>query len=152
MPQRRSFARKKAPLGARRCPRCGVPMFLVSIEPTDQLDHDRRTFECSSCTYHEVVTVMLPQRAGSRTGLLRLRGRVTMKRTLVAIIVLLFSTPIWAAEFYIMRDLTTQKCSVVDKRPVTALRTITLASDAIYKSRGDAESAMSAIKVCSSQK
>jgi hypothetical protein len=33
-------------------------MFLVSIEPTDQPDHDRRTFECSSCTYHEVVTVM----------------------------------------------------------------------------------------------
>jgi hypothetical protein len=58
MPQRRSFARKKASLGARRCPRCGVPMFLVSIEPTDQPDHDRRTFECSSCTYHEVVTVM----------------------------------------------------------------------------------------------
>jgi hypothetical protein len=75
-----------------------------------------------------------------------------MKRTLVAIIVLLVSTPIWAAEFYIMRDLTTQKCSVVDKRPVTAVRTITLASDAIYKSRGDAESAMRAIKVCSSQK
>jgi hypothetical protein len=75
-----------------------------------------------------------------------------MKRTLVAITVLLFSTPIRAAEFYIMRDLTTQKCSVVDKRPVTGVRTITLASDAIYKSRGDVESAMRAIKVCSSQK
>jgi len=67
-------------------------------------------------------------------------------------IVSLFSTPIWAAEFYIMRDLTTQKCTVVDKRPMTAVKTITLASDAIYKSRGDAESAMKAIKVCSSQK
>jgi hypothetical protein len=75
-----------------------------------------------------------------------------MKRALVAIIVLLFSTPIWAAEFYIMRDLTTQKCTVVDKRPVTAVKTITLASDAIYKSRGDAESAMRTIKVCSSPK
>jgi hypothetical protein len=32
-------------------------MFLVCIEPTDQPDHDRRTFECSSCTYHEVVAV-----------------------------------------------------------------------------------------------
>jgi uncharacterized protein YdeI (BOF family) len=75
-----------------------------------------------------------------------------MKRTLVAIIVLLVSTPVLAAEFYIMRDLTTQKCSVVDKRPVTAVRTITLASDAIYKSREDAESSMRAIKVCSSRK
>ena len=69
-----------------------------------------------------------------------------MKRALVAMIVSLFSTPIWAAEFYIMRDLTTQKCTVVDKRPMTAVKTITLASDAIYKSRGDAESAMKAIK------
>jgi hypothetical protein len=74
-----------------------------------------------------------------------------MKRALVAIIGLLFSTPASAAEFYIVRDLTTQKCSVVDKRPVTAVRTITLATDAIYKSRKDAESAMRAIKVCSPQ-
>jgi hypothetical protein len=55
-----------------------------------------------------------------------------MKRALLAIVVLLFSRPIWAAEFYIMRDLTTQKCTVVDKRPATAVKTITLASDAIY--------------------
>jgi hypothetical protein len=61
-----------------------------------------------------------------------------MKRALLAIVVLLFSTPIWAAEFYIMRDLTTQKCTVVDKRLVTAVKTITLASDAIYKSRAEA--------------
>jgi hypothetical protein len=75
-----------------------------------------------------------------------------MKRALVTTIVLLFSTPIWAAEFYIVRDLTTQKCTVVDKLPVTAVRTITLASDAIYKTHKDAEDAMRAIKVCSSQK
>jgi hypothetical protein len=76
-----------------------------------------------------------------------------MKRALVAIIFLLtfFSTPIWAAELYIVRDLTTQKCTVVDKLPVTDVKTITLATDAIYNSREDAESAMKAIKVCSSQ-
>jgi len=74
-----------------------------------------------------------------------------MKRALLAIVVLLFSTPIWAAEFYIVRDLTTQKCTVADKLPVTDVKTITLATDAIYKSREDAESAMKAIKVCSSQ-
>jgi hypothetical protein len=76
-----------------------------------------------------------------------------MKRALVAIIFLLtfFLTPIWAAEFYIVRDLTTQKCTVADKLPVTDVKTITLATDAIYESREDAESAMKAIKVCSSQ-
>ena len=57
MPQPRNSGRKKAPLGTRRCPKCGVPLFLVCIEPTDQPDHDLRTFECSTCTYHEVVAM-----------------------------------------------------------------------------------------------
>ena len=76
-----------------------------------------------------------------------------MKR-LVAIIIssYFFSTPVWAAEFYIVRNLMTQNCTVVDKLPVTNLATITLATDAIYKSRGDAESAIRTIKVCSPQK
>ena len=77
-----------------------------------------------------------------------------MKRAIVAIILLLtlFSTRIWAAEFYVVHDRTTQKCTVVDKPPVTDVKTITLATDAIYRSREDAESAMKSIKVCSPQK
>ena len=77
-----------------------------------------------------------------------------MIAAIVAIIVLLtlFSTRVWAAEFYIVHDRTTQKCTVADKPPVTNIRTINLASDAIYKTRREAESAMKAIKMCSSQK
>jgi hypothetical protein len=76
-----------------------------------------------------------------------------MKTAIVATMLLLtlFSARIWAAEFYIVRDRTTQKCTVVDKPPVTNIRTITLATDAIYKTRQEAESAMRAIKVCSDQ-
>jgi len=75
-----------------------------------------------------------------------------MKRALVAIIVFLFSTPVLAAEFYIVHDRTTQKCTVANKPPVTNTRTINLATDTIYKTRQEAESAMKAIKVCSAQK
>ena len=77
-----------------------------------------------------------------------------MNPAIVAIILLLalFSTRTWAAEFYIVRDRTTQKCTIVDKPPVTNIRTITLATDAIYRTRGEAELAMRAIKVCSDQK
>jgi len=53
-----------------------------------------------------------------------------------------------ADEFYIVRDLTTQKCTVVNKRPTTDTRTITLATDTIYKSQADAESGMKTIKLC----
>jgi hypothetical protein len=51
-----------------------------------------------------------------------------------------------------VHDRTTQKCTVADKPPVTNIRTINLATDAIYKTRREAESAMKAIKVCSAQK
>ena len=45
------------PVGKRRCPKCGWPMFLSSIAPSDQVDHDERTFECSTCAYAETATV-----------------------------------------------------------------------------------------------
>ena len=74
-----------------------------------------------------------------------------MIAAIVAIILLLtlFSTRVLAAEFYIVHDRTTQKCTVADKPPVTNIRMINLASDAIYKTRREAESAMKAIKMCS---
>ena len=45
------------PIGQRRCPLCGVPMFLSQIEPADQDGYDERTFECSQCAYAETVIV-----------------------------------------------------------------------------------------------
>jgi len=78
-----------------------------------------------------------------------------MKKALVGIAFLLissFATPVQADEFYIVRDLATQKCSVVAKRPTTDTRTITLATDTIFKSRADAETGMKSIKVCTDQK
>ena len=68
-----------------------------------------------------------------------------MIAAIVAIILLLtlFSTRVLAAEFYI---------TVADKPPVTTIRTINLASDATYKTRREAESAMKAIKMCSPEK
>lgn len=77
-----------------------------------------------------------------------------MQKTIavIALLSMFVSTPLLAAEFYIVHDRTTQKCAVVDKLPVTNMRTISLASDSIYKSRKDANSAMKDIKVCSPQK
>ena len=50
MPQQNSFdPTNPPPLGQRRCPVCGVPMFMARIEPTDEDGKDRRTFECVSC-------------------------------------------------------------------------------------------------------
>jgi hypothetical protein len=76
-----------------------------------------------------------------------------MKKAVVGIAFLVSSyTAVWAEEFYIVRDLATQKCTVVNKPPVTNTRTITLATDAIFKSRADAEAGIKSIKVCTAQK
>jgi hypothetical protein len=32
-------------------------MFLACIEPAIEIDHERRTFECSTCAYGETITV-----------------------------------------------------------------------------------------------
>ena len=40
------------------CPKCSAIMQLARIEPTDKLDHDERTFECTQCnhSFSEIVT------------------------------------------------------------------------------------------------
>ena len=48
------------PLGKRRCPKCGVPMFMARIDPTDEEGEDRRTFECVGCIYAETTIVKFP--------------------------------------------------------------------------------------------
>ena len=45
------------PIGERRCPICGLPMFLSRIDPCDKEGYDVRTFECGTCDYHEQDTV-----------------------------------------------------------------------------------------------
>jgi hypothetical protein len=57
MPQPRKSRWPKPPIGERRCPACGLPMFLTCIEPTDNAGQDARTFECSKCYYAETMIV-----------------------------------------------------------------------------------------------
>ena len=51
-----------------------------------------------------------------------------------------------AAEFYIVRDATTKKCTVVDAKPTTT--TTTVVGDGVYKTRVEADSAIKTTKVC----
>jgi hypothetical protein len=49
-----------------------------------------------------------------------------------------------AAEFYIVRDTTTKKCTVVDTKPTTT----TVVGDGVYKTKVEAETAIKTTKVC----
>jgi N-methylhydantoinase A/oxoprolinase/acetone carboxylase beta subunit len=51
-----------------------------------------------------------------------------------------------AAEFYVVRDATTKKCTVVDTKPTTT--TVTIVDNGIFKTRTEAETGMKTMKVC----
>jgi hypothetical protein len=51
-----------------------------------------------------------------------------------------------AAEFYVVRDATTKKCTVVDTKPTTT--TTTIVDNGIFKTKTEAETGMKTMKVC----
>jgi hypothetical protein len=50
--------------------------------------------------------------------------------------------------FYIVLDALTKRCSVVNKMPKTDTPNLTVASDAIYPTRAEAEAAMKTLPSC----
>ena len=51
-----------------------------------------------------------------------------------------------ATEFYVVRDASTKKCSIVDKKPTTT--TTTVVDNGVFKTRTEAETSMKTMKVC----
>ena len=51
-----------------------------------------------------------------------------------------------AAEFYVVRDSATKKCTVVESKPTTT--TTTIVDNGIYKTKTEAEAGMKTTKVC----
>jgi hypothetical protein len=50
-------------------------------------------------------------------------------------------------EFYVVQDVKTKKCTIVDKKPTTTTEVSVLGST-VYKTRTEAESGMKTVKVC----
>jgi hypothetical protein len=50
-----------------------------------------------------------------------------------------------SSEYYVVRDATTKKCTIVDKKPTT---TTTIVDNGIFKTRTEAETGMKTMKVC----
>ena len=73
-------------------------------------------------------------------------------KTIVAASVIAASiTPALAAdEFYVVQDVKTKKCTVVDKKPMESTTTVVSPSGTVYKTRSEAETEMKSVKVCSS--
>ena len=75
-----------------------------------------------------------------------------MKIKLVAAVALvaLFAAPAFAADqFYIVQDVKTKTCTVVDKKPSESSMTVVSPAGAVYKTKAEAEAGMKTVKVCS---
>jgi hypothetical protein len=73
-----------------------------------------------------------------------------MKKLLAATLLIAFVTPALAAdEFYVVQDVKTKKCTIVDQKP-TSTTTVTQVGPVAFKTRQEAESGMKTIKVCES--
>jgi len=72
-----------------------------------------------------------------------------MKKLLAVAMLAAFVTPALAAdEFYVVQDVKTKKCTVVDKRPTTTETTVV--GNGMYKTKVEAETGMKSVKVCTS--
>jgi hypothetical protein len=74
-----------------------------------------------------------------------------MKSKLLAgsILVAAFVSPALAAEFYVIQDSSTKKCTIVEQRP-TSQTMVVLGDGKVFTTRAEAENAMRTIAVCKS--
>ena len=52
-----------------------------------------------------------------------------------------------ATSFYIVQDVKTKKCTIVDQKPTTQT-TVVVGDGAVFKTRTEAETSMKSVKVC----
>jgi hypothetical protein len=67
---------------------------------------------------------------------------------MAGMLVVAFAMPALAAdEFYVVQNVKTKKCMIVDKKPTTTTET-TVVGDGVYKTKVEAETGMKTVKVC----
>lgn len=76
-----------------------------------------------------------------------MKFRIALAASMIAASVM----PAFAAdEFYVVQDVKTKKCTVVDRKPTDTTTTVVSPSGTIYKTRAEAETGMKSVKVCTS--
>jgi len=71
-----------------------------------------------------------------------------MKFIAAAALVIAFTAPAMAQEFYVVQDTATKKCTIVEQKPTSTTTTVVTPAGTIYKTRAEAEAGMKTVKVC----
>jgi len=69
-----------------------------------------------------------------------------MKKLVCAAVLAAFVTPAMA-DFYVVQDTATKKCTIVDKKP-TVTTSVVVGDGKVFKTRTEAETGMKTVKVC----
>ena len=70
------------------------------------------------------------------------------KIAITAAVLAAFVTTASAQTFYVVQDVKTKKCTIVDQKPTTET-TVVVGDGGVFKTRTEAESSMKTVKVCS---
>ena len=70
-----------------------------------------------------------------------------MRKYVLAAGLLAFATPAFA-DFFIVQDTATRKCTITESRPTVATMKVVGPDGTIYKTREEATTAMKTVKVC----
>ena len=72
-----------------------------------------------------------------------------MKKLAVTALVLgaFVTTAVAQTTFYVVQDVKTKKCTIVDQKPTTT-ETVVVGDGAVFKTRTEAETGMKTVKVC----
>ena len=73
---------------------------------------------------------------------------MSVKIIIATTLVLAIATPALAAEFYIVQDSATKRCTIMDKRPTSRTEVIVGENGKTYTTREEADTAMKTVKVC----
>jgi hypothetical protein len=80
---------------------------------------------------------------------LRLEEDEMKKAIMAATMIAAFIAPTFATgEYYVVQDVRTKKCSVIDEKPTDSSKPFVNAAGIVYRTRSEAESGMKSVKVC----
>ena len=69
-----------------------------------------------------------------------------MKKLVLAAVLVAVAAPVLAEEFYVVQDVKTKKCTIVNQKPTTT--TVTQIGPVAFKTRSEAEGSIKTTKVC----
>lgn len=71
-----------------------------------------------------------------------------IQTVLAGVFLAAFALPAAADTYYVVQDVKTKKCQIMEKRPVATEATVIGPDGVVYKTRTEAEDAMKTVKIC----